>query len=257
MRKCGGIPIVGAHEGASCWVPREGTSLWRVLVSTRGGLVSACCHTLADWCVRSKGLMVGCETYGSNVRCTVEFKFMFTRYPRSVLRHQLGHTTSVATFKGGVAMKRGNDAGLGSPSATAHQEVVIPSLSGEVLAAARCQSRTPRRKPLRCFAAREIKEKVSWLAVRVVEKKSCTSQVMSTSVPSNACWEFPPARLGAPGREGYRRGSVQFVKQLHRVDDVAKAKADYEGDKYAKSAVESVQSRLLWWTARASEHGCG
>ena len=179
---------------------------------------------------------------------------MFTRYPRSVLRHQLGHTTSVATFKGGAAMKRGNDAGLGPPSATAHQEVVIPSASGEVLAAARSRSRTPRRKPLRCFAAREIKEKVSGLAVRVVEK-SCTSLVKSTSVPSrNADWEFPPARLGAPGRKGYRRGSVQFVKQLHRVDDVAKAKADYEGDKYAKSAVESVQSRLLWWTARAGEH---
>ena len=179
---------------------------------------------------------------------------MFTRYPRSVLRHQLGHTTSVATFKGGVAMKRGNDAGLGPPSATAHQEVVIPSASGEVLAAARSRSRTPRRKPLRCFAAREIKEKVSGLAVRVVEKKSCTSHVIYTSVPSSAGWEFPPARLGAPGRKGYRRGSVQLVKQLHCVDDVAKAKADYEGDKYAKSAVESVQSRLLWWTARASEH---
>ena len=195
--------------------------------------------------------MVCCESHGSNVRCTVEF--MFTRYPRSVLRHQLGHTTSIATFKGGVAMKQGNDAGLGPPSATAHEEVVIPSASGVVLAAARSRSRTFRRKSLRCFAAREIKEKVSGLAVRVV-KKSCTSRVMCTSVPSNAGWEFPPGRLGAPGCEGYRRGSVQFVKQLHRVDDVAKVKADHEGDKFAKLAVESVQSRLLWWTARAGEH---
>ena len=36
---------------------------------------------------------------------------------------------------------------------------------------------------------------------------------------------------------------------------VEKAKADYEGDKYAKSAVGSVHSRLLWWTARAGERG--
>ena len=179
---------------------------------------------------------------------------MFTRYTRSVLRHELCHSAKVATFKAGVALKRGNDAGLGPPGAAAHQEVVIPSASGEVLAAARSLSRTPRRKALRCFAAREIKEKMSGLAARVVEK-SHACLVKSTSVTSrNADWEFPPARAGAPGRKGYWRGSVQFVKQLHGVDDVAKAKADYEGDKYAKSAVESVQSRLLWWTARAGEH---
>ena len=57
-------------------------------------------------------------------------------------------------------------------------------------------------------------------------------------------------------RKVYQRGSVQFVEKLRRCeDDVEKAKADYEGDEYAKSAVESVQSRLLWWTARAGEHG--
>ena len=33
-----------------------------------------------------------------------------------------------------------------------------------------------------------------------------------------------------------------------------KAKAEYEADKYAKSAVESVRSRLWWWRQRASEH---
>ena len=91
---------------------------------------------------------------------------MFTRYPRVVFRHQLGHTTSIATFKGDVAMKRGNDAGFGPPSATAHQELVVPSASGEVLAAARGRSRTPRRKLLRCFAAKEIKERcLGWQSV--------------------------------------------------------------------------------------------
>ena len=138
---------------------------------------------------------------------------MFTCYPRSALRHQLGHTTSVTTFKGGVAMKRDNDAGLGPPSATAHQEVVIPSASGEVLAAARSRSCTPQRKPLRCLAAQEIKERVSGLAS--VWRRSL-AQARQQAPPSQA--------------------------------------ADCEGDKYAKSAVESVQSRLLWWTARAGEH---
>ena len=69
---------------------------------------------------------------------------------------------------------------------------------------------------------------MSGLAVRVVEK-SHACFVKSTSVTSrNADWE------------PHQRGGVQLVKQLHGVDDVAKAKADYEGDKYAKSAVESA-----------------
>ena len=38
------------------------------------------------------------------------------------------------------------------------------------------------------------------------------------------------------------------------MDDVRKAKAEYEEDKYAKSAVESVRSRLWWWRQRAGEH---
>ena len=90
---------------------------------------------------------------------------------------QCGHV------QGRCGPKRGNDAGLGPPGAAAHQEVVIPSASGEVFAAARSRSRTPRRKALRSFAAREIKEKMSQPAVCVVEKfHACP--VESTSVTS-------------------------------------------------------------------------
>ena len=140
-------------------------------------------------------------------------------------------------------MKRGNDAGLGPPGATVLQEVVIPSAS-EVLAAARSRSRTPR-------AAREIKEKcLGWRSC--VWWRSLTRAVKSTSVPSrNADWEFPPARLGAPGRKGYRRGLVQFVKQLWR-GRCGEGEGRLRGNKCAKS-VES-QTRLLWWTAEAGEH---
>ena len=37
-------------------------------------------------------------------------------------------------------------------------------------------------------------------------------------------------------------------------DDLRKAAAEYEAEKYAKSAVESVRSRLWWWRQKASEH---
>ena len=180
--------MAGVHaRGPRCGVlgcPREGASLWRVWVSTRGGLVMADCET--HW-LRSGVHKLGSGTcsHVASVPCS----------------GTIGPCTQCGHVQGSCGAETGNDAGLGLPGATAHQEVVIPSASGEVLAAARSRSRTPRRKPLRCFAAREIKEKVSGLAVRVVEK-SCTSLVKSTSVPSrNADWEFPPARLGAPGRK--------------------------------------------------------
>ena len=36
--------------------------------------------------------------------------------------------------------------------------------------------------------------------------------------------------------------------------EVEKAKEEHEADKFAKSAVESVRSRLSWWRKRAKEH---
>ena len=48
---------------------------------------------------------------------------------------------------------------------------------------------------------------------------------------------------------------MKFVRNPRgRSDDVRKAEAEYEADKYAKSAVESLRSRLWWWRQRASVH---
>ena len=74
--------------------------------------------------------------------------------------------------------------------------------------------------------------------------------VLHEAASSSEGWDFPPAL----GRKSYRRGSLIFVRNLRgRSDVMRKAKAEHEADKYAKSAVESVLSRL-WWRQRASEH---
>ena len=69
-------------------------------------------------------------------------------------------------------------------------------------------------------------------------------------------WEFPQARPTAPGRKGYRRGSALRIQNLgSNPREISMARAEYESDKYARSAVESVKSRLTWWRKRAREHG--
>ena len=65
-------------------------------------------------------------------------------------------------------------------------------------------------------------------------------------------WDFPPARAGAPGRKAYRRGSIQGLGA--DPNEVVRARAEYEGDKFVKSAVETVRYRLSWWRQRAVEH---
>ena len=80
-------------------------------VSMRGGLVVACLG------VHTRGLVrAGCET---------QWLQSGVHKLSSEHVHQLSHATSVATFKARVAPKRDNDAGLGPPGATAHQEVVF------------------------------------------------------------------------------------------------------------------------------------
>ena len=178
---------------------------------------------------------------------------MFTRYPRSVLRHELSHSAPVAPFKAGVKPARGNDAGLGPPGDAAHQEMRLLGAGGEVLAARLDGSRTPRRR-LRWVSARELKERMCG----VVHERKEAAEVCGTSVAhgsSSGGWDFPPARAGAPGRKLYRRGSVKFFRSFRSCsDDVIKAKEEYEADKYSKSAGESIQSRLWWWKQRGSEH---
>ena len=80
--------------------------------------------------------------------------------------------------------------------------------------------------------------------------------------PGNEHLRPKQRRLGistsAAGSEGVRAiGVVRYNLSNNYIAWTMwrRRKADYEGDKYAKSAVESVQSRLLWWTARAGEHG--
>ena len=57
-------------------------------------------------------------------------------------------------------------------------------------------------------------------------------------------WEFPPAR--PPDRKIRSLGANPW--------EVEKAKEQCEDDKFAKSAVESVRSRLAWWRKRGKEH---
>ena len=95
--------------------------------------------TTGSFAVRG-GLALVCVSCGSET-VSVVFK-MFSRYPRSTLRHELSHSTRVATFKVGGSPMPGNDAGSGPPGGAAHQG---SGASGEVMAAARSsRSRTPR-----------------------------------------------------------------------------------------------------------------
>ena len=61
-------------------------------------------------------------------------------------------------------------------------------------------------------------------------------------------WEFPPARPAAPVLSQESKICVSDPKEI------SAARAEYESDKFARSAVESVKSRLSWWRKRAREH---
>ena len=62
-------------------------------------------------------------------------------------------------------------------------------------------------------------------------------------------WEFTLARLTGPGRKRCRRVSALRIKNVgtNPGGEVLKAKSEHEDDKFAKSVVESVKSRLAWW----------
>ena len=64
----------------------------------------------------------------------------------------------------------GQQCGSDASGAAAHQDVVVPDASEEVLAAARSnRQHTLRRKMLRCVPARELKEKLCGEGVPVTE----------------------------------------------------------------------------------------
>ena len=100
-----------------------------------------------------------------------------------------------------------------------------------------------------CHYTRKKKKK------KGLEKGEPNSPSLSDTVSVSGEWDFPPARAGAPGRKAYRRGSITRIQGLGAdPNEVVRARAEYEGDKFAKSAVETVRSRLSWWRQRAVEN---
>ena len=193
---------------------------------------------------------------------------MLSRYPSAILRHGLdfgGRDTPATTIlKPTRAM--GNNAGLGPPtgvssSSTATHLVGVSSVArwGKAVAVEQgYRSRSPRGRPLKGFTSRELRHRLAKQGVEKLCKPSGHHAAGITLVDTadQGEWEFPPARPTAPGRKGYRRGSALRIKNLgSNPKEISVARAEYESDKYARSAVESVKSRLTWWRKRAREHG--
>ena len=64
-------------------------------------------------------------------------------------------------------------------------------------------------------------------------------------------WEVQPARLGAPGRKGYFRGSKRrgcLTETPH--DHITIAVKKYEEEKLALGTKVALNSRLKWWLER-------
>ena len=194
---------------------------------------------------------------------------MVSRYPSAILRHGLdfGGRDTPATTILKPTRAPGNNSGLGPPSVarpsapTATQLVDVPTVAsrGEAVALEPveqgCRSHLSRGRPLKGFTSRELRHRLA----KQGGEKQCgqvfkpDARPMVTTVQGE--WEFPPARPAAPGRKSYRRGSVARIKNLcSDQKEISAARAEYESDKFARSAVESVKSRLSWWRKRAREH---
>ena len=154
---------------------------------------------------------------------------------------------------------RSNNEGMGSPTAASRLVEVVPNACGGKVDAAvqeAAKTRVLRGRFLKGFTSRELRERLSQ---QRVGRKKCPMfhQPVTKAAVITSCgdWEFPPARPTAPGRKVYRRGSVRGVRSLcDNPVGIAKAREEYEDDKFAKSAVETVRSRLAWWRKRAREH---
>ena len=158
-----------------------------------------------------------------------------------------------------------NNAGLGSQTAThlAENSPVASWGEGVAVVQDKARSRSPRRRSLRGLSGRELRDRMSkqGLLRQQAAASSAGSKQQATQctpIPVYAdcgVWEFPPARPTAPGCKRYRRGSALRIQNFgSNPREVLKAKSEYTDDKYAKSAVESVRSRLAWWQRRAKEH---
>ena len=193
---------------------------------------------------------------------------MLSRYPSAILRHGLdfGSRDTPATTILKPTRAMGNNAGLGPPtgvssSSTATHLVGVSSVARWEKAVAVEQgyrSRSPRGRPLKGFTSRELRHRLAKQGVEKLCKPSGHHAAGITLVDTTdqGEWEFPPARPTAPGRKGYRRGSALRIKSHgSNPKEISVARAEYESDKHARSAVESVKSRLTWWRKRAREHG--
>ena len=78
----------------------------------------------------------------------------------------------------------------------------------------------------------------------LVEKVEPDSPSLSDTVSLSGECEFPPAHASAPGRKVHRRGRSPGSKVWARTRMKSTERAECEGDKFAKSAVETVRSRL-------------
>ena len=184
---------------------------------------------------------------------------MFVRHPWSVLRDELchkdGHT--LPTAKPRQTNNLGYSAGLGPPAATPQDNHLQGDWRNVASAQGSKRSRTPRRRPSKCFSIQEVER--SWPISKRFRLEP-NSPSLSDTVSLSGEWEFPSARAGAPGRKACRKASVPRITRQTRMKSTEHEPNIYiyiyiyEGDKFAKFTAETVRSRVSWCRQKAFEH---
>ena len=100
------------------------------------------------------------------------FKDMFT----SVLRHELSHSTHVATFKAGGMPMRSNDAGLGSPLGAAAHPGLPGAGRGGVGRGKVAPVTHPTEKGVEMCLSAGVQDKVAWRRVVVLHEEKGAAQ---------------------------------------------------------------------------------
>ena len=163
---------------------------------------------------------LACCVWAANVIVQVNCVAMFSRYPRSVLRHELDHNgrNTLSTLMLKPIRSRSNNEGMGSPTAASRLVEVVPNACGgqeDAVVQETTKTRVLRGRFLKGFTSRELRERLSQ---QRVGRKKCPvfhqPVTKATVITSCGDWEFPPARSTAPGRKVYRRGSVRGVRSF-------------------------------------------
>ena len=185
-----------------------------------------------------------------------------SRYPRAVLRQEMEHgfRNTLATTALTPRRSFGNNAGLGPP----HQpRRVRPRLVPAQVGGQQSRSSTRQTSATRCevslkgFTRRELHDTLSKQCVKGAVKQPPINGSDSRATLNHHRSRgvgVPPARPTAPDRRAYRFGSAKRIRSLGTNPREVEMAEEYEDDKVAKSAVESVRSRLAWWRKRAKEH---